>query len=314
MEIPVYLFTGFLDSGKTRFIQETLSDPNFFANEKIRMLVILCEEGEEELEPSKFASKDVFVEIIDSERRLNPDKLDALRKKHRANRVMIEYNGMWMLNSLFNSMPEGWFVYQEMMFADASTINVYNANMRNMVVDKLSSCDFVVFNRCEKDTDIQELHKLVRGVSRRTEIIYERTDGTAAYDDIEDPLPFDTEAPFIEIGESDYALFYRDLSENLKTYDGKTVTFLGSVRRNSRLPKEGFIIGRPIMTCCVEDIAFGGLYCENGADRVTVNSWVQITAEVEVKYTKVYGKAGPVLHLTDVKPADEPADPVATFY
>ena len=46
MEIPVYLFTGFLDSGKTKFIQETLEDVNFNNGEKI--LLVVCEEGEEE--------------------------------------------------------------------------------------------------------------------------------------------------------------------------------------------------------------------------------------------------------------------------
>lgn len=44
MEIPVYLFTGFLDSGKTSFIQDTISDPDFLADEKT--LLIACEEGE----------------------------------------------------------------------------------------------------------------------------------------------------------------------------------------------------------------------------------------------------------------------------
>ena len=29
MELPVYLFTGFLEAGKTRFIQETLEDRRF---------------------------------------------------------------------------------------------------------------------------------------------------------------------------------------------------------------------------------------------------------------------------------------------
>ena len=45
-EIPVYAFTGFLDSGKTKFIQETLEDERFNAGE--RTLVLLFEEGEEE--------------------------------------------------------------------------------------------------------------------------------------------------------------------------------------------------------------------------------------------------------------------------
>ena len=49
-EIPVYLFTGFLDSGKTTFIQGSLEDPAFNSGEKT--LVLLCEEGEEELNAS----------------------------------------------------------------------------------------------------------------------------------------------------------------------------------------------------------------------------------------------------------------------
>ena len=40
MDIPVYLFTGFLESGKTKFIQETLEDERFNAGEKT--LLLLC--------------------------------------------------------------------------------------------------------------------------------------------------------------------------------------------------------------------------------------------------------------------------------
>ena len=34
-EIPVYLFVGFLESGKTKFIQETFEDPNFDSGDKV---------------------------------------------------------------------------------------------------------------------------------------------------------------------------------------------------------------------------------------------------------------------------------------
>ena len=54
MEIPVYLFTGFLESGKTTFIQETLEDSGFNMGE--RTLLLLCEEGEEEYHKSRFLS------------------------------------------------------------------------------------------------------------------------------------------------------------------------------------------------------------------------------------------------------------------
>lgn len=314
METPVYLFTGFLEAGKTKFLQETLCDKTFFENGKDRTLVILCEEGEEDLEPDKFVSQDVFIEVIDEQRRLNPDKLDALLRKYNANRVMIEYNGMWLVTDLFQALPEDWAIYQEFMFVDSTTIDVYNANMRNLVVDKLSSCDIVVFNRCDADTNHEELHKLVRTISRRAEIVYERVDGSCAYDDIEDPLPFDVDAPIIEIGDGDYALFYRDLSENVANYNGKTVSFLGHVSKNNRIPKSGFIVGRPIMTCCVEDIQFSGLFCEDGADKVQDDAWVKITAKMNVKHSRVYGRKGPVLKLVSVEAANAPENPVATFF
>ncbi|MBR0143047.1 MAG: GTPase [Clostridia bacterium] len=315
MEIPVYLFTGFLEAGKTRFLQEALSDKSFFDKGGERTLVLLCEEGEEELDPAEFVSPDVFVEKIENERWLNPDKLEALRRKHNANRVMIEYNGMWLGNALFEALPDDWYVFQEMMQADATTIEVYNANMRNLVVDKLSTCDLVVFNRCEDDTDTMALHKLVRAISRRTNIIYEKSDGTASYDTIEDPLPFDVNAPVIDVEDRDYALLYRDLAENMDQYQGKTVRFLGQVSLGAQLPKGGFIIGRPIMTCCIQDTTFSGLFSENDAELVSNGDWVRVTAKLDVKKCRVYGgRKGPVLKTVALEPAAAPEDPVATFY
>ncbi len=314
MDHPVYLFTGFLESGKTKFIRETLCDPNFFDDRNMRVLVIMCEEGEEELDPSEFASDNVSIEYLDDEKYINTDKLSALCRKHDADLIIIEYNGMWLVKDLFEAMPDDWYVYQEVMMTDASTIEVFNANMRNLVVDKLSSADLVVFNRCDADTVIEDLHKIVRGVSRRADIIYQRVDGSAAYDDIEDPLPFDVEAPVIGIGDNDYALFYRDLGDNMPSYDGKTVTFLGEASRDERLPKGGFIIGRPVMTCCVEDIAFSGLFCENGADKVSLPGWFRIKAKISVKSCSVYGRRGPVLNFISATPESAPEDPVATFF
>ena len=46
MEIPVYVFMGFLESGKTSFIQDTLEEDYF--NNGERTLLFACEEGMEE--------------------------------------------------------------------------------------------------------------------------------------------------------------------------------------------------------------------------------------------------------------------------
>ena len=174
-DIPVYLFTGFLEAGKTKFIQETMEDKRFNSGEPT--LLLLCEEGEEEYDVSAFPCKDVFLHTIEDQEDFNPENLQKILKSCGATRVVLEYNGMWPMNHLFQNLPDDWAVYQEMFFADARTFFQYNANMRSLVVDKLNTCELVVFNRFEKSMDKMEFHKIVRGVSRRTDIAYEYTDG-----------------------------------------------------------------------------------------------------------------------------------------
>ena len=211
METAVYLFTGFLDSGKTSFAVETLNDPKFATVE--RTLLLLCEEGEVEVDAKAYENKNIFVEIIESEDDINERHLKALAKSHKAQRIIIEYNGMWQIQQLYASLPSDWILYQEISFADANTFITYNANMRSLVVDKLQNCELVVFNRCSFDFDKEEIHKIVRGLNRRCDIIYEYENGEIEYDDIEDPLPFDIESEVIEIGIKDYAIWYRDTSQ-----------------------------------------------------------------------------------------------------
>ena len=313
MEIPVYLFTGFLDAGKSTFLQSTLEDNRF--NNGERTLVLLCEEGECELEPQRFSGKNVTIETIEEVENLTAAGLTALQKKCRAQRVMLEYNGMWPMETLFKNMPKNWVIYQEMMFADANTFSSYNVNMRGLVVDKLQGAQLVVFNRAQKDLDKMELHKIVRGVSRQAEIAYEYGENDVEYDDIEDPLPFDKGAAVVNIEDADFALWYRDLSEELNTYHGKTVRFKGQVVVDRTIPKGSFIVGRPLMTCCVDDIRFAGLICHWGdASSLRSRDWVTVEASIAVAEHACYGRVGPVLTATRVEKSEAPADEVATFY
>ena len=312
-DIPVYLFTGFLEAGKTKFIQETLEDKRFCNGE--RTLLLVCEEGEEEYAPDQFADSSVLIRVIEDQSDLTEENLVKYLKETRAERVVIEYNGMWMLDALYNAMPQSWMVYQEFMFADARTFLSYNSNMRQLVYDKLKSCELVVFNRFSPAMDKMEFHKIVRGASRRADIAYEYPGGKVEYDDIEDPLPFDLEAPIVEIHDEDYALWYRDMSEEPKKYEGKTVRFKcrALVRRN--LPNATFVVGRHVMTCCVEDIQFAALVCQwDKADTVKDDSWMILTARINFKFNRAYGKKGPVLTYIDSEPCEAPSQDVATFY
>lgn len=312
-DVPVYLFTGFLEAGKTKFIQETLEDRRFCNGE--RTLLLVCEEGEEEYAPDQFADKSVFIRVVESQDQLTGENLSRWLRETKAERVVIEYNGMWMLDLLYSAMPEGWMVYQEFMFADATTFPSYNSNMRQLVYDKLKSCELVVFNRFNGTMDKMEYHKIVRAVSRRCDIAYEYVGGKVEYDDIQDPLPFDLNAPIVEIGDDDYAEWYRDMSEEPKKYEDKTVRFKCRALVRKKLPEKTFIVGRHVMTCCVEDIQFAGLVCQwEGADTVQDDSWMILTAKINFRFNRAYGKKGPVLSYIDATLCDAPEQPVATFY
>ena len=299
MDIPVYLFTGFLESGKTKFIQETLEDERFNAGEKT--LLIVCEEGEEEYEPSLFSGKNVFIRTVDSADELTTEQLNNWQKETRSERVIIEYNGMWTLDKLYDTMPEKWSVYQEMFFADSQTFENYNVNMRSLVVDKLKSAELVIFNRCTDNIDRMPLHKIVRAVSRRCAIVYEFTDGSTEQDMFEDPLPYDINAELIEIADSDYGIFYRDLNEEMEKYNGKTVKFKAIIAREKKMPDTCFIAGRHIMTCCADDIQYGGIIAETMGNCTNLNTgdWLNVTAKISVEKHKAYRGVGPVLRVID---------------
>lgn len=312
MEIPVYAFTGFLDAGKTRFIQGTLEDERFNNGEKTLLLVL--EEGEEEYEEEKFSGHNVHIEYIDDVELLNEEVLDALQKKYRAERVLIELNGMQQVGDIYAMFPENWLIYQEVMFADASTFPMYNANMRSLVVDKVGGCEMIVFNRVTEDTDKMELHQIVRAINRRCDIAYEDENGEVEYDEIEDPLPFDLEADVIEIADDDYGIWYRDVSEDMKKYSGKTVKFKAQVAHTKKAEKGTFVPGRFVMTCCVDDIEFMGYVClYEGAEKLKQREWVNVTAKISLRYHKLYKEMGPVLTAIEVTPCEKAEQDVVTF-
>ena len=311
-QIPVYVFTGFLDSGKTKFIQQTLEDPRFNAGE--RTLLLICEEGEEEYDISSYPHKNVFLEVVDQQT-VTTKQLQQLVKKHKIQRVVAELNGMLLVGDIYSRFPADWVVAQEVMFADSTTFMAYNANMRNLVMDKLMGGQMVVFNRLQPGADTSDLHKLVRAANRRIDILYDYVDGSTAFDDVEDPLPFDINAPVIEVADEDYALWFRDVTEETQKYHGKKVKFKGQVAMLRREKDNMFAPGRFVMTCCADDIQFCGLPCKyEKAKGLKSRSWVMVTAEISAEKHYLYqGDLGPVLTAISVEQASPAAEDVATF-
>ena len=313
-ETPVYMFLGFLESGKTKFIQETLEDPRFSNGEKTLLLV--TEEGEEEYETIKFAdAENVDLVVLEDKEQLNEEYLTQLQLRYGSDRVVVEYNGTWLIEDFFAAMPEGWMINQMMTFFDSNTFLNYNANMRQFTFDKIQNTQLVVFNRFDDSMDKMAFHKVVRGITRQCDIVYEHTDGKADFDDIEDPLPFDINAPVIEIEDRDYAFFYRDLTENMEAYIGKTVKFKGIVATDKRLEATDIVVGRHVMTCCADDIQYCGLACVLPYEmQLETRDWICITAKIQFQKHRIYKGKGPVLVAEKVVICQPPEEALATFY
>ncbi len=313
-EIPVYFFTGFMDSGKTTLIQETLFE-NGFAEDDDRILIIACEDGDVEYDTEKLKTINASVATIDTEAEFNTEHLQEIADQYRPDAVFIEYNGTWGVGEVYEmELPKNWVIVQSLATVDATTFEMYMANMRSMMMEQFFQAEVVIFNRCDDNTPKSKFRGNIKAVNRPAQIVYERADGTI--DDREEELPFDINADVIEISDADYALWFMDCMENPKKYDGKTVHFLGLVYnpKDGKLKRGVIVPGRFAMTCCVEDITFLGMMCKTGMENTPEHrSWIDLTARIKVEFAREYKGKGPILYPIEMKPAEKPQDELVYF-
>lgn len=311
-DIPVYLFTGFMDSGKTTLIQETLFQSEL-TDEYNSILVIACEDGDVEYDIEKLKTVRAKVATVDNEEDFTLEKLEEFNKTYKPDAVFLEYNGTWDIEALYDmEFPSAWVVVQALCTIDATTFELYLNNMRTMMTNQFFKAEVVIVNRCDDNTPKSKIRGQVKAVNRPAQIVYERADGTV--DDRPEELPFDINADVINISDADYALWFMDCMEDAKKYDGKTVHFLALVYNKPGMFKDNFVPGRFAMTCCADDIQFLGMKAKYAdSKKVAHKSWIDITAKVKYEKCMEYKGYGPVLYPTEIKPAEEPADGLVYF-
>lgn len=312
MEIPVYLFTGFMDSGKSSLIRETLIDGDF--SENGNTLLILCEDGEVEFDENELLKANTKLAMIEEESEFTTEALQELSRKYHPDQVFIEYNGTWKMSTFLEmEHPEGWVLVQSLATVDASTFEMYLANMRAMILEQLFEADVVIINRCTEDTPKAKFRRAIKVINRKAQIAYEREDGTIDENDMEE-LPYDLNQDVIEISDIDYGIWYMDALDDPRKYEGKKVRFLALVYRPDKMKKGVMIPGRFAMTCCVDDITFVGFKCKYAnAASIPHRSWITVTAEMKTEFALEYKGKGPVLYALDVQPAEKPADELIYF-
>ena len=315
-EIPVYVFFGFMDSGKTSLIHETLFD-NGFARDMDRILIISCEDGDEEYDEDELKEIGATLVQIEKKEDFTGEYLKKLDSEYKPDAVFLEYNGTWESSLLYDlDGPEPWTIVQALCTVCGPTFELYMLNMRQMMVEQMSRADVVIINRCTDDTPKAKFRANVKSINRPAQIVYEREDGTI--DDREEELPFDISKDEISISDADYALWFMDCMDNPKKYDGKTVSFRALIynpKEGSGKLKSGTIVpGRFAMTCCVEDIQFLGMKCKTpDAKNIEHKSWVDFTGKIKYEFAREYKGKGPVLYPESITPAEKPEDELVYF-
>lgn len=305
----VYIVNGFLESGKTEFIVYTLGQPYF--QTKGKTLLLVCEEGEIEYEETLLQRSNTVLELIEEEKDFTPEQMISLEKKHKPERIIIEYNGMW--NYKNSKLPWHWKIEQQITIIDASTFPMFYTNMRSLLAEMLRKSELIIFNRCDGITELSSYKRNIKAINQQAEIVFEDANGEVN-EMMEEELPYDLKAPVIELDNMGYGVWYLDSLDHLERYIGKTIEFVAMVMIPPEFPEDYFVPGRMAMTCCADDMAFLGYVCQyDQAASLTQKQWVKVQAVVQREYWADYNGEGPVLHAHSVQPCKEPKQKIIDF-
>lgn len=307
---PVYVINGFLESGKTEFISFTLGQPYFQA--KGTTLLLLCEEGENEYDEVLLKRSRTIVEPVEAESDFTPSYLMELEKKHKPERIVIEYNGMWNYKNV--KLPWHWKIEQQITIIDASTFPMYYTNMRSLLAEMIRNSEMIIFNRCDNvREELGSYKRNIKAVNPSADIIFEDANGEIN-EIFEEDLPYDLNQETIELDNMGYGIWYLDAMDHPERYIGKKMRFVAMVLKPSGFPDDYFVPGRMAMTCCADDMAFLGYACEfAGAGALKQKEWVKVTAVVTKEYWEDYKGEGPILHAVSVEKTKAPKEEIISF-
>jgi len=306
MRVPVFLITGFLESGKTTFLNGTLRQDYFQMDDTT--LLINCEEGECEYDVKdlkKYRTK--LVQVGDQEQ-FTSEYLRKLDHKYHPARVLLEYNPLWGVGAFEEmELPEGWGILQEIVTVDTGTFQVYMNNMKSLFVDMTRNAELVIFNRADPENQpLANFRRSIKVTNPACQVMFEDADGNIT-DIFEDTVPYDLDADPIVIDDVDFGIFFVDVRDNPDRYRGKQVRFKGRVLKSRHENAKFFVPGRQAMTCCAEDTQFIGYICESAfAPKLKTGEWVEVTADVDWKYEDAYGEEGPVMIARSIRAAKAP--------
>jgi hypothetical protein len=301
VRVPVFLMTGFLESGKTEFLRYTM-EQDYFSTPGTTLL-LLCEEGEEEYSEEYLKANRIAMEILEDAEDLNPETLQAFEDRYHPEQVVIEYNGMWQMKQINScTFPEGWGIMQQVTTVDTSTFQLYLNNMKSLFMDQVRESDLVIFNRATKDLPLDTYRRGIKVANPKATIVFEDEDGEQITDIYEGEMPFDLNSEVIDIDPVDYGIWYLDAMDNPERYKNRLVHFQARVWKSDQFGPNIFVPGRMAMTCCADDTTMIGYLCNSkNTGKLKNGQWIDLTARVQIEDSSFYEEKGPVLYAKHIK-------------
>lgn len=278
MNKPIYVFSGFLDSGKTSGIKETLYDNNF--NQGESTLIVSFEQGDVEFDSKflKYTNSDVVY--LDSLDEWTMEKQDELENEYDPERIIVELNGMFNDEDFYNKpLLKNWELAQRLTFIDASTFRMFMTNMSQIMYNHIIYSEVVVFNRIDNE-DVIYLRNNIKAINARIAVVYEDSQGNilqasrnALFDLSKD----------LNISDADYGLWYMDALDDPKKYDGKVIEINAFYNEDIKEYENAGIFGRSAMVCCANDVRVIGFTVVNiDKKEITLNNYYHIKGKIKV--------------------------------
>lgn len=312
IEVPIYLITGFLEAGKTSFLNFTISQDYFQIDEPT--LLINTEEGDEEYDEKELLKYHTLLENIEEKEDFSYDTLRTFQRKNNPSRVIIEFNPLWDVDKLWQmKFPRGWGIVQQIVIIDAGTFTVYQKNMQSLFGAMGRNADMVLFNRASSDMPLANFRRNFKASNPAVDVQFVSSDNEPI-DAFQDSVPYDLNADVIDVEDIDYGIFFVDMQDHPERYDGKKVRFKGRVLRSREGDADYFMPARQVMTCCAADMQYMGYLCKSKfTSKLKQGTWITITAKVGYEYVPMAKDTEPVFHAIKIESAEKPEPEVVSF-
>ncbi|MDD3393133.1 MAG: permease [Anaerotignum sp.] len=148
MKTRVDIITGFLDSGKTTYINALLQDENL-AEEKIA--VLQYEEGEAGVTSALLKDNLIVINALEEQKALE-EYLEYIVEKFAPDKIIIEYNGMLALEKAFavfekRPLRKKCYLGNIVCLVDTSTFEMYTNNFGDILKTQIAFADRIILNK-----------------------------------------------------------------------------------------------------------------------------------------------------------------------